>query len=181
MRNPIPSHTVNYDQDLQELYITIEGKKYIFRGISPYIYGRFKDIHKHNFGKAMAYLRGDKKKFRQNGLKEEINSLKPLMAAAAQEIYDSWEGEDDPELGSGGICDMISNAIGSILASNIDNLEIAEGGQDGDDHAFIVASRDNENYIVDIPYWIYESGGGYSWKKKLGVKIKPSDVVVEKL
>jgi hypothetical protein len=36
-------------------------------------------------------------------------------------------------------------------------------------------------YEVDIPPSVYETGGGYNWKKKDGIKFTPSDLVVHRL
>ena len=116
---------------------------------------------------------------RNSSLYQEIKSLRKQIAEAAQNIYDEWEGEDDPFVGSGGICDEIAREISGIIASNIDNVEIDDYGQEGDDHAAVISFRGDERYVVDIPYWLYEVGGGYSWKKIVGVKFKASDVCID--
>ena len=121
-------------------------------------------------------------RYRRNPtLKEAIRLLAPEIAHEAQLIYDSWEGEDDPEVGSGGICDEIANAIGGVIASHIEDVELDEAYAEGDDHSAVLASFGSERYVVDISYWIYESGGGYSWKKREGVKFKPSDIIIERV
>lgn len=76
----------------------------------------------------------------------------------------------------GGICDEIALEIGGILSSA--GINTVDGGHDGDDHAFIVAYNDNEAFIVDIPYNLYETGGGYNWKKIHGVQFIEDDVVI---
>jgi hypothetical protein len=53
-----------------------------------------------------------------------------------------------------------------------------EGGQEGDDHSWVVAYTKDEAYGIDIPYSIYEIGGGYSWKKIEGVTFEASDVEI---
>lgn len=114
-------------------------------------------------------------------LKQELLLLRPQMAQAAQEVYDGWEQDDqgvDEELGSGGICDAISQAIGGVIASSIDTVELADGGQDGDDHAFIIAYNEDESYGVDIPPSTYETGGGYNWRKVEDVKFGPQDIEI---
>lgn len=106
------------------------------------------------------------------------------MAHAAQEVYDSWdqdESGDDPELGSGGICDRISAALASVVVEDIEDIEVHEGGQDGDDHSWLIVMNRVEAYSVDIPPRVYETGGGYSWKKILGVVFKPDDITIDNI
>ncbi len=112
-------------------------------------------------------------------LLSKLKLLRPQIAAKAQAEYDAWAGDgDDPEIGSGGICDAIANEIGDVLAgAGIDSID---GGQDGDDHAFLIAYDDTSAYVVDIPPGVYERGSGYSWKKIPGVTITEDDVVIEK-
>ena len=54
-----------------------------------------------------------------------------------------------------------------------------DGGQDGDDHAYLIVYNDVEAYIVDIPPEVYEEGGGYNWQKKPNVTINAEDVGIE--
>lgn len=117
-------------------------------------------------------------------LLEEIKSLMPQIISSAQEIYDDWEQNDqgeDSQYGCGGICDSISKAISDVVNSNIRDVEIFDGGQDGDDHAFIIVKKDNEAYAIDIPPGFYESGGGYCWVKKRGVTFTPEMVDIYKV
>ncbi len=112
-------------------------------------------------------------------LQKELLALRPQLAAAAQQVYDGWEGDgEDPELGSGGICDEVAEIMGNVLSEKVADIEIFDGGQEGDDHAWVVAQRDGEAYGIDIPPGVYESGGGYNWRKKTGVVIQPDHVVV---
>lgn len=114
-------------------------------------------------------------------LLQELKELRPKLAEAAQKIYDQWnqdsEGVDETS-GTGGICDEISEAIGSVIAQKVAGAELFSGGQEGDDHAFIVVQRDDEAFGVDIPPGVYESGGGYNWRKKEGVTFSPEYVVI---
>jgi hypothetical protein len=36
-------------------------------------------------------------------------------------------------------------------------------------------------YLIDIPYEVYETGGGYTWKKIPDVEFSKSDIVIRKL
>jgi len=112
-------------------------------------------------------------------LLQTIRSLAPLLASVAQAEYDAWEvdaGGMDPEIGEGGICDRVADAMGTVLAQH--GIDVTEGGQDGDDHAFLYAYNETEAVEVDIPPGVYETGSGYSWKKRLGVTIGADDVMI---
>ena len=116
-------------------------------------------------------------------LVSRIRKLLPALARAAQKEYDAWDQDEegyDEECGTGGICDRIANAFSSVL-SHLPDVEIIEGGQEGDDHAYLIALTDTEAVAVDIPPKVYETGGGYSWKKKPGVRFSPSHIVLEQL
>lgn len=109
--------------------------------------------------------------------------LRGQMATAAQKVYDDWQPDEegfDIEFGGGGICDSMANSIGDVIVNELD-ADIFQAGQPGDDHAYLIAHKGNDAYIVDIPPYVYEVGGGYSWEKIEGVKIDPSDVIVEKI
>lgn len=103
------------------------------------------------------------------------------MAREAQEIYNAWEQDDeglDFDFGGGGICDQVSQAISGVILQHIPGVETVEGGQDGDDHSWIIAYNQTEAYHVDIPPGIYERGSGYSWTKIPGVIIQPNHVEI---
>lgn len=120
----------------------------------------------------------------QLSLYQELFQLRPQMASAAQTIYDSWTQDEngfDEEVGAGGICDQISEEIGGVIGLAGIDCEFEEAGQDGDDHSALIVSRGAERYIVDIPYHLYETGGGYSWKKIPGVQFSPDSVEIFKV
>lgn len=111
----------------------------------------------------------------------KLMSLRLPMVEAAQKVYDEWEQDEegnDGDLGSGGICDEIARALAGVIVDNISDIEIADGGQDGDDHAWTVAYNDSEAWGIDIAPRIYETGGGYSWKKRENVKFHLNDVYI---
>jgi len=116
-----------------------------------------------------------------SSLLDELNRLKSNMVREAQKILDDWEqdAEDYSEdYGFGGPCDEIAAAIGGVVAGRISGVNIGDGGQEGSEHAFIIAYRGDEYYAVDIPPSVYETGGGYSWKKIEGVRLSPGDVEI---
>lgn len=113
-------------------------------------------------------------------INSELEKLLPELVSAAQKIYDNWDQDEnglDPELGSGGICDQITQEWAGILS--LQGWDSTEGGQEGDDHSFLYIRKSedsHEAYGIDIPTHIYESGGGYSWKKIPSVIFQPHHI-----
>jgi len=110
----------------------------------------------------------------------ELECHREPLTAAAQAVYDAWEQNHegtDPELGTGGICDRITEAFAQTLAQL--GWETDEGGQEGDDHSFLLASKQTEKFLIDIPSHTYETGAGYSWKKKPGIRFQPEDLIIQ--
>lgn len=107
----------------------------------------------------------------------ELSRLRPQIAAAAQNIYDAWSQDENDDFG-GGICDEIAREISGIIAANIADVELDEYGHEGDDHAAVIATRGNEQYLIDIPPSVYETGGGYNWTKRVGVTFSPDDIYI---
>ena len=103
---------------------------------------------------------------------EQLIALKPEIAAAAQKVYDLWDVE------VGGICDQVADAIMGVVAEHFD-VEMDLGGFDGDDHAWVVV-RDGDTavYGIDIPPSLYETGGGYNWRKIEGHVFSPNEVLI---
>jgi hypothetical protein len=116
-------------------------------------------------------------------LLKKLQSLKPQMAAAAQQVIDSWEQDEegiDEEFGSGGACDKVSEAIVDVM-SGIEGVEFTDGGHDGDDHAYPIVYDDSEAYAVDIPPGVYETGSGYQWKKIDDAQITAGDIIISEV
>lgn len=112
-------------------------------------------------------------------LQTQILSLRPKMVQAAQAEYNAWNQNEegvDMDLGGGGICDRISNAISGVLSEA--GIDTTDGGQDGDDHAYTIAYNDTEAYGVDIDQHTYEKGGGFNWTKIPGVVFTPNNIEV---
>lgn len=112
----------------------------------------------------------------QSALYDFLNQLKPEIAAAAQNVYDDWTDSMDA---SGGICDSVAEAIGHVLSQN--GIDYVLGGQDGDDHAFLIAYDDEFAFEVDIPPDVYETGSGYSWIRIPDVEMTEDNVVVNSI
>jgi predicted ABC-type ATPase len=116
---------------------------------------------------------------------QALEDSKAQIASKAQEVYDAWsqdeEGADD-EYGGGGICDAVNGEIQGVIAGWLpEGVEIVDGGAEGEDHAWTIVVGPDFAYNVDIPPGVYESGGGYSWKKIPGVTIGPDHVAIDRL
>jgi len=110
-------------------------------------------------------------------LKSYLNDQKSRLAEAAQRVYDDWSPDDEfDDYGGGGICDAVANAMSGILSEL--GFEVVEGGQEGDDHAYLFVHDGKRAFSVDIPASVYETGGGYSWRKRPDVTIDASDVEI---
>lgn len=113
--------------------------------------------------------------------RNDLMKLRPELARAAQSVYDSWIQEDglDEELGSGGICDQVSDALMEVLSRH--GYDPEEGGHDGDDHSYVVVPvSDSHGFAVDIPWQVYEiKHGHYEYSKKPNVTISSEDVYID--
>ncbi len=115
-------------------------------------------------------------------VESEIRSYGPELVKIAQKEYDEWNQDGDGMdefLGSGGICDSIADGFGGFLTGK--GFDVESGGQEGDDHAFLYATKNGQSFLIDIPPDVYETGGGYNWKKRQNVVFDPSHVIVQKI
>lgn len=110
---------------------------------------------------------------------------KTKLAHAAQGVYDEWDADSDPnygdaEVGFGGICQDIADAMCEVLDRQ--GIECATvSAQVGDQHVYAVAQCSDGVFEVDIPPSVYERGSGYNWTKIEGVRFSGDHVVVHKL
>ena len=98
---------------------------------------------------------------------------------AAQKQYDEWKQNEegyDEELGSGGICHLIADDIADILSNH--GIECSSVCDSSVQHVYLVCKFREGVYTIDIPYYIYETGGGFTWKKKKDVKFDSSHVEI---
>jgi hypothetical protein len=119
---------------------------------------------------------------RLNSISQITDEVKRALAAAAQKVYDEWQQNEegyDEELGGGGICHIIADEMADILwQSKIYNLQTQCTDQP---HVYLIGKFKEGIFTVDIPYYVYESGGGFSWKKKPDVKFDESHVEIYQL
>lgn len=111
---------------------------------------------------------------------KDIQEIKADLAEAAQEVYDNWQQDEDgwdEEVGSGGICHLIADEMINVMfGAGIS--ECFSVSCDHEVHVYCVVQCEEGVVEVDIPYSIYETGGGYTWKKINGVKFIEEDVFV---
>ena len=49
----------------------------------------------------------------------------------------------------------------------------------GEVHVWTIAKFSEGVYSIDIPPHVYETGGGYTWKKLKNVIFRPTDIIVD--
>lgn len=113
----------------------------------------------------------------QNPVETELKSYAEDLSGLAQGEYEAWQQDEEgmcDELGQGGICDAISSKFGEYLSDK--GFDIMDGGHEGDDHAYIYATKDGNSFMVDIHPSHYETGGGMKWRKKPNVVLNKDHV-----
>lgn len=118
-----------------------------------------------------------------NSVSEITDVVKDEMVKVAQEQYDAWKqdhnGQND-ELGSGGICHLIADDLINVLYRHkIENVQSVCSNYE--QHVYVVGQFKEGIYEIDIPYDVYETGGGYTWKKIPDVKFSRNDIVISRL
>lgn len=120
----------------------------------------------------------------QPDLRTQLMSLRPQFALAAQKVYNEWNvvpgQEIDDDLGGGGICQDIADAIAQTVDSNIPNVEthIVDSQGVGEQHVWVCVCNEESCFDIDISPYIYERGGGYSWTKIPGVVFDPNMISI---
>jgi hypothetical protein len=114
--------------------------------------------------------------------KQDLINLKPVLAQKAQEVYDSWS-EDwcmSEEVGHGGICHLIADAfLSELYKQGFD--EAVSVSSDHEVHVWVALKLEEGVFLLDLPYNIYERGGGYNWTKISGIIFSPEDLVIDRL
>ena len=118
-----------------------------------------------------------------NSVKDITDVVKDEMVKVAQEQYDGWQQDEhgeNIELGRGGICHLIADdLIGVLYKHKIDNVQSVCSSHE--QHVYIVGQFKEGVYEIDIPYDIYETGGGFTWKKRPDVTFSREDIVIRRL
>lgn len=118
-----------------------------------------------------------------NSISEITDVVKDEMVKVAQKQYDEWQQDhegQDIELGSGGICHLIADDLIDVLYRHkIENVQSVCSTHE--QHVYVVGQFKEGIYEIDIPYNVYETGGGYNWKKIPDVQFSRNDIVINRL
>ena len=106
-----------------------------------------------------------------NLAKSNINRI----LAAAQRIYDDWDESEVDTYAGGGICHIIADAICDVMWQI--GIECTIVSCSYEQHVYVAVKVEEGVYTIDIPYGIYETGGGFSWQKLPDIKFDSRDVV----
>lgn len=109
----------------------------------------------------------------------EVRGAADQLIGAAQAVLDDWvQDEDglDPELGAGGACQDVASAMAGALAEVVEVYTELDGG-----HVFLVANLVDGVFRIDVPTGVYETGAGYVWRKRDGVRLLPENLILERV
>jgi hypothetical protein len=147
-----------------------------------------------------AYDPNDNRITAASDFKAQLNALKPKLAQAAQQVYDKWDASDEVDgdfnVGFGGICHLIADAMAEVIEENIPGAATTTLSHDSMVHVSVVAwdeateepQEDDDPdeprwidlYHVDIYPYFYETGGGYNWQKIPDVQFDASFVSISR-
>lgn len=127
-------------------------------------------------------------------LYQKLMAIRLQMAQAAQKVYNEWYQDEegyDEMYGGGGICHDIAGEIVSVIYGHIPGVLAGTVNPScGENHVWVMTCLEEEEvdedgeqiqgegYVVDVPYYVYETGGGYTWKKIQGVEFSPEDITI---
>jgi hypothetical protein len=109
----------------------------------------------------------------------EIKKLRPQLAAVGQAVYDEWEQGEDDELNGGGICHLIAEKMSYIIGDA--GVPVWTVSSSHEQHVYCVAQCSDGVFEVDIPWSLYERGGGFTWYKLPNIRFDEHYVVVSRL
>jgi hypothetical protein len=103
---------------------------------------------------------------------KDIEAMSSVFAQSAQVVYDNWQQDGDgfdEELGAGGICHLIADAMATDIFNTFPNARACTRCLSDEQHVNVLISVREGVYELDIPYRIYETGGGFTWTKREGI------------
>jgi hypothetical protein len=104
----------------------------------------------------------------------QAKNLLPMILPKVQTAYDDWDEIDVDTYAGGGICHILADAICDVLGNN--GIECTPVSSSHEQHVYVAGKFSEGIYIIDIPYHIYETGGGFSWKKIPNITFETGDV-----
>ena len=115
----------------------------------------------------------------RSSLQQRLEALRPQFAAAAQQVYDQWVQDEYDDLNGGGICQDVAEAIAGVIHQNISQVEAGTiSASCGEQHVWVILHNQYEGFSIDVPYHLYERGGGYNWTKIPGVVFDARDIEI---
>lgn len=113
---------------------------------------------------------------------EDLTALFHQISQIGQKEYDQWSQDEtgyDEAVGHGGICHLIADQIVMFLDKM--GYESLTHSLDSEVHVLVVVKLTDGIYWIDIPYHLYETGGGYVWKKKPNIIFDKTFVTFNKI
>jgi hypothetical protein len=104
----------------------------------------------------------------------QAKNLLPMILPKVQKAYDDWDETEVDTYAGGGICHILADAICDVLGNN--GIECTPVSSSHEQHVYVAGKFSEGIYIIDIPYHIYETGGGFSWKKIPNITFETGDV-----
>lgn len=105
----------------------------------------------------------------------QLKAMDRRIADIGQSVYDEWDEENTEVFAGGGICHLIAEEVYTMLYK--DGFECSVMSSSHEQHVFVVAQVKEGIYMVDIPWSVYERGGGFTWYKLKNITFHPNDVV----
>jgi hypothetical protein len=112
----------------------------------------------------------------------ELKSLYSKIIPKVQNQYDVWSQDEDGydhEVGYGGICHLIADEVVSVLQDF--DIQCTTLSLDSEVHVLVIAQFQEGVYSIDVPYSIYEKGGGYQWTKIPNIIFDESCITYNKI
>lgn len=110
----------------------------------------------------------------------KLRSLLPELLRRVQKRYDDWDEEDVDTYAGGGICHFLADDMVDVISDKTD-FAASTVSASHEVHVYTVVQTPDGVYLVDIPPYCYEHGGGYSWTKVHDVTFDASDVIIDPL
>ena len=108
----------------------------------------------------------------------EVKNLIPLLVNVAQQEYNEWD-ENEDEYAGGGICHLIAEEMANVF--NEHGVTCETISSNFEQHVYCLILVQEGIYSVDLPYGLYEYGGGYNWRKINGVQFDNKNIIMYKL